>query len=60
MQMLAFMSDEYIVLEIIIVSFYFVILAILFYLRVQVRKKNYDKEALQEFIAENSENSNLI
>ena len=60
MQMLAFMSDEYVVLEIIIVSFYFVILAILFYLRVQVRKKNYDKEALQEFIAENSENSNLI
>ena len=60
MQMLAFMSDEYVVLEIIIVLFYFVILAILFYLRVQVRKKNYDKEALQEFIAENSESSNLI
>ena len=60
MQMLAFMSNEYVVLEIIIVSFYFVILAILFYFRVKVRKKIFDKEALQEFIAENSRNSNLI
>ncbi len=63
MQMLAFMGNEYVVLEIIIVSSYFVILAILFYLRVKVRKNHYDKEALKEFIAEksgNSGNSNLI
>ncbi len=54
MQMLAFMSSEYIMLEIIIVSSYFVILAILFYFRVRVRKKKYNEEALNEFIAENS------
>ena len=54
MQMLAFMTDEYVVLEIIIVLSYFVIFAILFYFRVKVRKKRYDKEALNEFFAENS------
>ncbi len=53
MQMLAFMSSEHIVLEIIIISGYFVILAILFYFRVQVRRKKYEKDALQEFIAKN-------
>ncbi|RLI61061.1 MAG: hypothetical protein DRO88_13500, partial [Promethearchaeia archaeon] len=56
MQMLAFMN-EYQLLEIIIVACYFVILVILFYFRVQVRKKNYDKEALNDFIAENSGHS---
>lgn len=63
MQMLAFMTDEYLIFEIIVISSYFAILAILFYFRVQVRKKNYDEDALQEFIAknsENSENSNLV
>ncbi len=38
MQMLAFMSEEYAVLGIIIILCYFVIFAILFYFRVKVRK----------------------
>ncbi|MHA1475161.1 MAG: DUF2085 domain-containing protein [Promethearchaeota archaeon] len=54
MQMLAFMNNEYVVLEIIVVLCYFAIFAILFYFRVKVRKKRYDKEALNDFIAENS------
>ncbi|QEE15569.1 DUF2085 domain-containing protein [Promethearchaeum syntrophicum] len=54
MQMIAFISDEYVVLEIIIVLSYFIIFGVLFYFRVKVRKKQYDKEALSEFIAENS------
>jgi len=54
MQMLAFMNNEYVGLEIIVVLCYFAIFAILFYFRVKVRKKRYEKEALNEFIAENS------
>jgi len=54
MQMLAFMNNEYVVYEIIIVLGYLLIFAVLFYFRVKVRKKRYDEEALNEFIAENS------
>jgi len=54
MQMLAFMNNEYVAFEIIIVLCYLLIFAVLFYFRVKVRKKRYDEEALNEFIAENS------
>ncbi len=54
MQMLAFMNNEYVVFEIIIVLCYLLIFAVLFYFRVKIRKKRYDEEALNEFIAENS------
>ena len=57
MQKLAFMNNEYVVFEIIIVLCYLLIFVVLYYFRVKIRKKRYDKEALNEFIAENSNSS---